>query len=164
MLSREWRKRAPVHASLNWSRCSGLASRLQTCRLPCMARRFMWTTSPKDRAWLLPDCVPRAWHTQRNWKSLCKASEQPLLSKEQTCGLGRRMEKKHEFLSLEQGSIRCDGAWSRSPASSHLWTAAMRGGCFSGHRGSNRQPGALPWRLSSLTAEKGLDIAEERMC
>lgn len=31
-------------------------------------------------------------------------------------------------------------------------------------RGSSRQPSALPWRLSSLTAEKRLDIAEEKMC
>lgn len=110
LASRERRKRAPVHASFDWSRCSGLASRVQTCRLPCVARHFMWTMSPKDRAWLLPDCMPRAWHTRRTWKSLRKASKKPLLSNEQTCGLGRRMDKKRESLSLlEQGSIRCDG-------------------------------------------------------
>ena len=96
--------------------------------LPCVARCFMWTTSPKDRAWLLPDCVPRAWHTQRAWKSLCKASKKPLLSKEQTCGLGRRMEKKREFLSpLEQGSIRCDRQQGREARGHALQPAYVCG-------------------------------------
>lgn len=46
---------------------SGLASRLQTRHLPCVARGFVWTRSSEDRAWVSSDGAPRAWHIGGTW-------------------------------------------------------------------------------------------------